>query len=113
MIIRGDQIVLECRVTLGVPEPKVLWFKDGRQLGSDRFMQIQGGRLTIRSADESDAGTYACKAENLAGSEIKPITLGIGSKWIRVRKENALTYRKKKILCKNIHKQNLIYEYIL
>lgn len=33
----------------------------------------------IQNADESDAGIYACKAENLAGSEIKPITLGIGS----------------------------------
>uniref|UniRef100_A0A914H3L7 Ig-like domain-containing protein n=1 Tax=Globodera rostochiensis TaxID=31243 RepID=A0A914H3L7_GLORO len=79
MIVRGDLLVLDCRAISGVPTPKIHWFKDGRQLTSDRFLHIQEGRLTIRNADESDAGTYACKAENLAGSEIKPITLGIGS----------------------------------
>lgn len=67
------------KVIAGVPSPSIAWYKNGRQLFSNRFVHIQEGRLAIRSADESDAGTYACKAENLAGSEIKPLTLGIGS----------------------------------
>ncbi|KAL3078999.1 hypothetical protein niasHS_014781 [Heterodera schachtii] len=79
MIVRGDLLALDCRVISGVPTPKIEWFKDGQHLAPNKFINIQGGRLTIRHADESDAGIYSCKAQNLAGTDIKPLTLGIGS----------------------------------
>uniref|UniRef100_A0A915MU68 Ig-like domain-containing protein n=1 Tax=Meloidogyne javanica TaxID=6303 RepID=A0A915MU68_MELJA len=80
MITKDDSIILDCQVISGIPPPTIVWWKDGRQLFNDRYIQIQeGGRLTIPRADISDAGTYACKAENIAGSAIKPLTLGVGS----------------------------------
>uniref|UniRef100_A0A915CRG9 Ig-like domain-containing protein n=1 Tax=Ditylenchus dipsaci TaxID=166011 RepID=A0A915CRG9_9BILA len=79
MITRGDLVIIDCRVIVGTPAPKISWYKNGREIASDRYLVIQEGRLTIRTAEESDAGTYACKAENMAGSDIKPVSLAIGS----------------------------------
>lgn len=48
MISRGELIMLDCKILSGIPTPKILWYKDGREIRSDRYMVIQEGRLTIR-----------------------------------------------------------------
>lgn len=48
MISRGEMVMLDCRILAGIPTPKILWYKDAREIQSDRYMVIQGGRLIIR-----------------------------------------------------------------
>lgn len=57
--------MLVCQAT-GVPLPKLTWSKDGLRLKS----QTGATRLayTMRFVSRSDAGSYQCLAENVAGS---------------------------------------------
>ena len=64
-------MVLKCRTT-GLPEPKVTWFKDGRELqkDADRVVLIDG-ELELASVAQADAGAYVCEATNKAGKSQK------------------------------------------
>ncbi|KAI4541908.1 hypothetical protein MG293_009050 [Ovis ammon polii] len=55
----------------GNPQPTVIWYKDGTQLGADpRLSQQQEGTtysLVIRDVAQHDAGVYTCLAHNPGG----------------------------------------------
>ncbi|VDM30129.1 unnamed protein product [Toxocara canis] len=82
MIGRGDRVVLECQVLAGNPKPKVIWYRGGREVPSYRYIQIDGGRLTIQGVQDSDAGSYTCVAQNIAGRDFGNINLDVGSKFV-------------------------------
>ena len=42
-------------------------------------MRIDGGRLTIQGAQDSDAGTYSCIASNVAGTAEERTKIDVGS----------------------------------
>uniref|UniRef100_A0A8C3TT96 Hemicentin-1 n=1 Tax=Catharus ustulatus TaxID=91951 RepID=A0A8C3TT96_CATUS len=68
VVTQGSDISLECEAQ-GIPEPAVMWLKDGRALGSGRDVAVlAGGRvLRLQRAQVSDTGRYVCVATNAAG----------------------------------------------
>lgn len=79
----GTAAALECRV-VGVPAPKVQWFKDGTPVKPGNGVQIEAKpdgtqRLKLDSAQVEDQGNYRCEATNPAGSTSSkaPLTVSV------------------------------------
>lgn len=71
-VIVNQSKTLECPV-IGIPTPKITWFKDGVLFSVDgqpnvRLLQ-EGRKLEILSAQVVDTGSYECRAENEAGRD--------------------------------------------
>uniref|UniRef100_A0A914UY04 Ig-like domain-containing protein n=1 Tax=Plectus sambesii TaxID=2011161 RepID=A0A914UY04_9BILA len=79
MIGRGDRVVLECLVTAGFPTPTMTWYRGGREINAFRYISVEGGRLTIQGAQDNDAGTYTCVADNIAGRAQGQLIVDVGS----------------------------------
>lgn len=66
----GNPFTLECRVG-GTPELITKWYKDGRELRSDRKYQITFfnniSTLKVFSAEKSDRGLYTFEVHNEVG----------------------------------------------
>uniref|UniRef100_A0A5K4FFR8 Nesprin-1 n=1 Tax=Schistosoma mansoni TaxID=6183 RepID=A0A5K4FFR8_SCHMA len=66
----GACVVIEGLVN-GTPQPKISWYRSGRQLsdGPDFRLDYTNNRvrLTLSEAFPDDAGEYTCEAENIAG----------------------------------------------
>jgi len=69
-VIVDRSIAIDCPVT-GIPQPDIVWTKDGQQLATNQNDDIRvvsrGQRLEVNSADLNDAGKYKCVAKNAAG----------------------------------------------
>lgn len=68
-----DDLILEAHVR-GVPEPKILWYKDGNEINAamdsryDFSTDHDGGYLLrIHKPNAEDSGLYACEAVNTVG----------------------------------------------
>uniref|UniRef100_A0A914WDR8 Muscle M-line assembly protein unc-89 n=1 Tax=Plectus sambesii TaxID=2011161 RepID=A0A914WDR8_9BILA len=79
----GTAAVFECRV-VGVPAPKVQWYKDGTPVKSGDGVVIEAKpdgtqRLKLDSAQVEDQGNYRCEATNPAGSMSSkaPLTVSV------------------------------------
>lgn len=74
--IVGGPVVLPCSPPRGIPEPSVLWSKDGKslELGGKRLSLVDSGSLMISEVLSSDAGTYECSAQSMAGRRSAPVT---------------------------------------
>ncbi|EJD76713.1 CBR-HIM-4 protein [Loa loa] len=79
MIGRGDRVTLECVIEQGNPKPKITWFRGGHEVPSYRYITIDENKLTIQGVQDSDAGSYTCVAQNLAGRDLGIINLDVGS----------------------------------
>ncbi|GMT31155.1 hypothetical protein PFISCL1PPCAC_22452 [Pristionchus fissidentatus] len=81
MIGRGDNLTLECIVESGEPAPSILWFRNNREVmqSSHEYVKIEGNRLHISGAQDADAGSYSCVAENMAGRDIEVVKVQVGS----------------------------------
>lgn len=57
-VVVGDSVTMECQVTVSDPPPTYTWAKDGIRLsGDEENIDItSNGRLTLTSAEVSDAG---------------------------------------------------------
>jgi peroxidase len=66
----GTNVVLLCDAQ-GTPEPNFFWSKDDHTLKySNRiYLATDNKTLNIDHIKESDAGLYACTAENILGSD--------------------------------------------
>lgn len=86
MVGEGDAVEIACEAE-GVPAPTVVWTKDGAQLiptdggggGGDRVL-VSRNRVDLRSIARSDAGLYACRWQNAAGSVTHHVKLVIRGK---------------------------------
>uniref|UniRef100_A0A3Q3K3Y4 Hemicentin 1 n=1 Tax=Monopterus albus TaxID=43700 RepID=A0A3Q3K3Y4_MONAL len=69
---------LVCDVT-GSPTPVITWFKDGAPVVSSNIVQIldKGRTLRLVKTATADAGSYRCKAINIAGSTEKDFLLDV------------------------------------
>ncbi|XP_061594740.1 hemicentin-1 [Cololabis saira] len=67
-VVLSQPISLMCDVT-GTPTPVITWYKDGTPVAAGNGIQILNAGKTLRllKADTADAGSYSCKAANVAG----------------------------------------------
>lgn len=70
--VLGHKIVFIC-VARGKPRPKIVWFKDGRELYDHNYLHISEwykgkrrlkSKMEIDPATQGDAGIYECHANN-------------------------------------------------
>ncbi|XP_076984267.1 hemicentin-2 [Tamandua tetradactyla] len=74
----GQTANLTCNAT-GHPQPKVMWFKDGRPLagGDAHHVSPDGTLLRVLRANLSSAGHYSCMAVNAVGERTKHVQLSV------------------------------------
>jgi hypothetical protein len=79
-VLRGGEVTLECAAN-GVPQPRVSWLKDGRELELEapgsRFLRTGQGSLTIRPVELADEGGFQCRAENSEDSLDSGVELAV------------------------------------
>ncbi|KAM3933294.1 matrix-remodeling-associated protein 5 [Leptodactylus fuscus] len=84
VVAEGQSAKLNCSA-VGIPQPDIIWIlPNGTQINSGnhlhRMFHRQDGTLHIGSTAAADAGTYRCRAVNVAGSADRMVTLQIGRK---------------------------------
>ncbi|XP_074858282.1 hemicentin-1 isoform X3 [Carettochelys insculpta] len=71
----GSEVSIMCSAT-GYPKPKIVWtHNDMFIMGSERYRLTAEGTLIIKKTVPTDAGLYACLANNSAGTETRTSTL--------------------------------------
>lgn len=79
----GERLTLQCQVA-GDPEPQVTWFKDGKKLESNDFVDLKYkyglATLKIEEVYPEDAGEYKCIAKNYVNSAETVCTLKVKRK---------------------------------
>ncbi|KAK3094428.1 hypothetical protein FSP39_001668 [Pinctada imbricata] len=66
----GLIFLLTCQAS-GSPLPRVKWYKDGREIRSNRRIQaLSSGDLLVTLAKPSDSGLYSCEVINEAGMDV-------------------------------------------
>lgn len=76
-----ESVTFTC-ITSGSPDPLVTWHRKGQQLEpSEQYIlsRLEGGRsmLTIRNIQQTDGGTYSCRATNKAGVQERELYLKV------------------------------------
>ncbi|CAG0921774.1 unnamed protein product [Notodromas monacha] len=75
--IDGASVLFQCRVTAGIPTPRIIWKRaDGSPLPTNSEV-LQGGVLRFNQVQGPEQGQYLCTAENVAGSTSAIATLNI------------------------------------
>ncbi|XP_021927336.1 basement membrane-specific heparan sulfate proteoglycan core protein isoform X6 [Zootermopsis nevadensis] len=78
-VIAGGSVLLQCRVTGGIPSPRVSWTRtNGRPLSSI-IEELPGGVLRFSQVTQAESGQYICHAESEAGSTTAIATLVVQS----------------------------------
>jgi hypothetical protein len=76
----GERLTLQCQVE-GDPEPQVTWFKDGKKLESNNFVDLKYkyglATLKIEEVYPEDAGEYKCVAKNYVNQAETQCTLKV------------------------------------
>ncbi|XP_068626397.1 obscurin [Battus philenor] len=94
----GQTLKLEVEVE-GCPEPKVKWYKDGKEVTTDARIKIERDtkrlenyNLTVTLVKEEDGGEYEVRAENEMGSVSSKSTVTVHTKEVhsRFKKETAV-----------------------
>lgn len=70
----GGPVILNCTPPRGIPEPSVLWIKDGKLLdiSGKRLSMVDSGSLMISEIQPNDTGKYECSAQSMAGTKTTP-----------------------------------------
>uniref|UniRef100_A0AAG5DL88 Roundabout n=1 Tax=Anopheles atroparvus TaxID=41427 RepID=A0AAG5DL88_ANOAO len=70
----GGPVVLNCTPPRGIPEPSVLWIKDGKilDINGKHHSLVDSGSLLISEIQPSDSGKYECSAQSMAGTKTTP-----------------------------------------
>ncbi|KAM4548643.1 hemicentin-1 isoform 1-T1 [Odontesthes bonariensis] len=77
-VVLSQPTSLVCDIT-GTPTPVITWYKDGSPVATSNSIQIldMGKTLRLLKAETTDAGSYSCKAINIAGSTEKDFFLDV------------------------------------
>ncbi|CDS39930.1 roundabout 2 [Echinococcus multilocularis] len=68
----GDLVLLECQPPMGNPTPTTEWLYNNAELPPGLGLISPEGDLHIREVKPKHAGTYACRARNIAGKRLSP-----------------------------------------
>lgn len=87
VINEGETLTLEVEV-YAVPEPKIVWFKDGQEVRADARVKIQRDsqrletyNLTLNLIKREEAGIYELKASNTLGTAVSKSIVTVHSKF--------------------------------
>lgn len=87
VINEGETLTLEVEV-YAVPEPKIVWFKDGQEVRADARVKIQRDsqrletyNLTLNLIKREEAGIYELKASNTLGTAVSKSVVTVHSKF--------------------------------
>uniref|UniRef100_A0A3P9M5Z2 Hemicentin 1 n=1 Tax=Oryzias latipes TaxID=8090 RepID=A0A3P9M5Z2_ORYLA len=76
-VIVNQPISLMCDV-IGSPTPVITWYRDGQVVSGSNIQILDTGKtLKLLKAIKADAGSYSCKAINIAGSTEKDFFLDV------------------------------------
>ncbi|XP_031431207.1 LOW QUALITY PROTEIN: hemicentin-1 [Clupea harengus] len=77
-VVEHSSVQLPC-VAEGVPQPSLVWEKDGTTLGDSagEYTILPSGELAIDSAQPEDSGSYTCIASNSVGQDSQTVTLSV------------------------------------
>lgn len=85
-VTEKETLLLEVEV-YAVPEPKIVWFKDGNEVRSDARIKIQRDsqrletyNLTLNLIKREEAGVYEMKASNTLGTAVSKSVVTVNSK---------------------------------
>ncbi|KAM9664699.1 titin-like [Trichechus inunguis] len=83
--LKNTEVSLECEL-LGTPPFEVVWYKEKRQLRSNKKYKITSknfhASIHILDVETSDIGEYHCKAQNEVGSDTCICTVKLKGKYI-------------------------------
>jgi hypothetical protein len=84
-VLEGSAARFDCRLS-GFPEPRVHWYKDGRELEESRHIVVEFEgedlcSLIVREAGPDDEGVYKCLAKNAAGTAFSEAELLVEGKF--------------------------------
>lgn len=92
-IAEKETLLLEVEI-YAVPEAKISWFRDGKEVTSDARIKIQRDsqrsetyNLTLNLIKREEAGVYEVKAINTCGSAVSKSVVTVNSKLI-ISKQN-------------------------
>ena len=76
----GDHFELVCTF-VGIPPPEIVWEKNGNEflVGEGRRVinSTESSQLVINHLLLSDAGVYTCSVINVAGTDMRSVTLDV------------------------------------
>ncbi|MBN3299469.1 HMCN1 protein, partial [Amia calva] len=75
----GSSVILQCEAQ-GVPEPEVIWYRNGLLLAPGNGQTINRHRLEIQGVQVADSGLYTCKVSNIAGQVDRTFHLTVHGK---------------------------------
>jgi len=79
------RFTFECRVACDTKEPKIEWFKDGREVPRDRQLYRDGlCQLMIDATGPDDTAKYSCRVTTEAGTTDTSATLRVKGSSSRV-----------------------------
>lgn len=80
----GERLTLQCQVA-GDPEPQVSWYKDGKKLESNDFVDLKYkyglATLKIEEVYPEDGGEYKCVAKNFVNQAETQCTVKVKRKF--------------------------------
>lgn len=80
----GERLTLQCQVA-GDPEPQVTWYKDGKKLESNDFVDLKYkyglATLKIEEVYPEDAAEYKCVAKNYVNQAETQCTVKVKRKF--------------------------------
>ncbi|XP_032434339.1 hemicentin-1 [Xiphophorus hellerii] len=105
-VIQGFQALLPCAAQ-GLPEPRVLWEKDGVVVPNllGKFTILRSGELIIERVELGDAGIFTCVATNPAGSARRDVHLSINTRPVFKELPGDVTLNKGQSLALSCHAQ--------
>lgn len=87
-VAEKETLQLEVEV-YAVPEPKIVWFRDGQEVRSDARIKIQRDNLrsetynlTLNMIKRDEAGVYEMKASNTLGTAVTKSVVTVNSEYM-------------------------------
>lgn len=118
-VTEKDNLLLEVEV-YAVPEPKIVWFKDGNEVRSDARIKIQRDsqrletyNLTLNLIKREEAGVYEMKASNTLGTAVSKSVVTVNSKLfskIHIHINVSNCDLEQQYICDSVSLFNCVYE---